>query len=204
MIRTKVDPLWFKRCCAFHLQFFPDREALSKLCDLQESIERNSTAPLLRVPATSLHMTVATLLNAATQLRIPNHEVWKRKGERWKAIVEKLVEETPPIELHFDEVAASEAAIFVRAQEPVELRELRSAISDAICFEHWRPTPPQIAHMTLFRFSAVEWLPAVDFNAGFLPVGVRVGSLQLLEERVYPNVDVNMLSEPLLQGRSPR
>ncbi|NEK20525.1 hypothetical protein GR257_37910 [Rhizobium leguminosarum] len=22
MIRTKVDPLWFKRCCAFHLQFF--------------------------------------------------------------------------------------------------------------------------------------------------------------------------------------
>ncbi|MBY5770142.1 2'-5' RNA ligase family protein [Rhizobium leguminosarum] len=195
MIRTKVDPLWFKRCCAFHLQFFPDREALSKLSDLQESIERNSTTPLLRVPATSLHMTVATLLNAATQLRIPNHEFWNRKGERWKAIVEKLVEETAPIELHFDEVAASEAA---------ELRELRSAISDAICFEHWRPTPPQIAHMTLFRFSAVEWLPAVDFDAGFLPVGVRVGSLQLLEERVCPNVDVNMLSEPLLLGRSPR
>jgi len=149
-------------------------------------------------------MTVATLLNAATQLRIPNHEFWKRKRERWKEIVEKLVEETPPFDLHFDEVAASEAAFFVKAQQPLELCDLRSAISDAIHFEHWRPTAPQIAHMTLFRFSAVEWLSAVDFDAGILPVKVSVRSLQLLEERVYPSVDINILSEPLLHGESPR
>ena len=203
VIRTKVDTLWFKRCCAFHLQFLPDRETLSKLCDLQDSIERDSAAPLLRVPATSLHMTVVTLINAATQFSIPNDEVWKLKGKGWKEIVEKLVEETPPIDLHFHEVVASEAAVFVKAQEPPELRKLRSAISHAICFEHWHPTPPQIAHITLFRFSAVEWLSAVNFDAGFLPTGVRVGSLQLFEERVYPGVEVNMLSEPLLQGKSP-
>lgn len=201
MILTKIDTLWFKQCCAFHLQFFPDRETLSKLCDLQDGIERNSTAPLLRVPAASLHMTVATLINATTQFSIPNHEVWERQGEQWKEIVEKLVEETPPIDLHFHEVAASEAAVFVKAHEPPELRQLRSAISNAICFEHWRPTPSRIAHITLFRFSAVKQLSAVDFDTGFSPIRATVRSLQLLEERVYPSVEVNMLSEPLLKGK---
>ncbi|CAN7206746.1 2'-5' RNA ligase family protein [Rhizobium leguminosarum] len=202
MIRTKVDTLWFRRCCGFHLQFFPDREALSKLCDLQDSIERDSTAPLLRVPAASLHMTVITLINAATQFSIPNREVWKLNGREWKASAERLVEETPPFELHFHEVAASEAAIFVKAEEPPELRRLRSAISHTICFEQWRPTPPRIAHITLFRFFAEDRLPAVNFDAGLLPTGVKVGSLKLLEERVYPSVEINILSEPLLGGKS--
>lgn len=202
MIRTKVDPLWFRRCCAFHLQFLPDRETLSKLCDLQDRIERNSPAPLSRVPATSLHMTIVTLVNAATQASIPNDEVWKLKGERWKETVERLVEETSPFDLHFHQVAASEAAVFVKAEEPPELRRLRSAISDAICFEDWRPTPPRIAHITLFRFFAEEWLPPVKFDTGPLPTGVRVGSLTLLEERIYPNVEINILGEPVLRGKS--
>ncbi|EJC82847.1 hypothetical protein Rleg4DRAFT_4577 [Rhizobium leguminosarum bv. trifolii WSM2297] len=202
MIRTKIDTLWFKRCCAFHLQFLPDREALSKLSALQASVERDSAASLSRVPATSLHMTVVTLVNAAAQFSIPKEEVWKRNGERWKEIVERLIDETPPFDLHFHEVAASEAAIFVKAEEPAELRRLRFAISQAICFEQWRPTPPRIAHMTLFRFFAEEPVPAVSFDVGCLPIGVRAGSLTLLEERAYPNVEINILSEPLLCGQS--
>ncbi|WEA62575.1 2'-5' RNA ligase family protein [Rhizobium sp. BJ04] len=202
MIRTKIDTLWFKRCCAFHLQFLPDRETLAKLGDLQDSIARNSGAALSRVPATSLHMTTITLVNAATQVSIPNDEVWKLNGERWKESVERLVEETSPFDLHFHEVAASEAAVFVKAEEPPELRRLRSAISDAICFEHWRPTPPRIAHVTLFRFFAEEWLPPVNFDTGLLPISVTVVSLKLLEERIYPNVEITMLGEPRLQGKS--
>nr|WP_245355582.1 2'-5' RNA ligase family protein [Rhizobium leguminosarum] len=203
VIRTKIDTLWFKRCCAFHLQFLPDRETRSKLCNLQDSIERDSAAPLSRVPATSLHMTVVTLVNAATQFSIPNNEVWKRNGERWKEIVERQVEETPPFDIHFHEVAASEAAVFVKAEEPAELRRLRSAISQAIGFEQWRPTPPNIAHITLFRFFAEEPVPAISFDAGCLPMGLRAGSLTLLEERIYPNVETNIVSEPLLRGKSP-
>ncbi|MBX5168104.1 MULTISPECIES: 2'-5' RNA ligase family protein [unclassified Rhizobium] len=200
MIHTKIDTLWFKRCCAFHLQFLPDRETRSKLCDLQDSIKRDSAAPLSRVPATSLHMTVVTLVNAAAQFSIPNDEVWKRNGESWTEIVERLVEETPPFDIHFHEVAASQAAVFVKAEEPAELRRLRSAISQAIGFEQWRPTPPRIAHITLFRFFAEEPVPAVNFDAGSLPKEMRVGSVTLLEERVYPNVEINILSEPLLRG----
>ncbi|MBX5160281.1 hypothetical protein HJB82_31460 [Rhizobium sp. NZLR10] len=200
MIHTTIDTLWFKRCCAFHLQFLPDRETRSKLCDLQDSIKRDSAAPLSRVPATSLHMTVVTLVNAAAQFSIPNDEVWKRNGESWTEIVERLVEETPPFDIHFHEVAASQAAVFVKAEEPAELRRLRSAISQAIGFEQWRPTPPRIAHITLFRFFAEEPVPAVNFDAGSLPKEMRVGSVTLLEERVYPNVEINILSEPLLRG----
>ncbi|WHO72629.1 2'-5' RNA ligase family protein [Rhizobium sp. BT03] len=202
MIRTKIDALWFKRCCAFHLQFLPGRETLSKLCVLQDGIERDSAASLSRVPATSLHMTVVTLINAAAQFSIPNDEVWKRNGGRWKEIVAKLIEETPSFDLHFDKVAVSEAAVFVKAEEPAELRRLRSAISQAIGFEEWHPSPPNIAHMTLFRFFAEEPVPTVSFDAGCLPIGVRAGSLTLLEERVYPNVETNILSAPLLRGKS--
>jgi 2'-5' RNA ligase len=146
-------------------------------------------------------MTVVTLVSAATQLSIPNDQVWRLNGGRWKEVADR-VEETPPFDLHFHEVAASEAAIFVKAEEPPELRRLRSAISHAICFEQWRPTPPRIAHITLFRFSAEDRLPAVNFDAGLLPTGLKVGSLKLLEERVYPSVEINILSEPLLRGKS--
>ncbi|RFB98055.1 hypothetical protein B5K08_04820 [Rhizobium leguminosarum bv. trifolii] len=202
MIRTKIDTLWFKRHCAFHLHLLPDHEARSKLCDLQDRIERDSGAPLLRVPATSLHMTIATLIDATAQFSIPNEEVWKCNGERWTEVVERLVEQTPSFDLDFDEVAVSEAAVFVKAEEPAELRRLRSAISQAICLEQWRPSPPDIAHMTLFRFFAEEPVPAVGFDTGCLPIGVRAGSLTLLEERVYPNVETNILSAPLLCGKS--
>ncbi|RUM26159.1 hypothetical protein EFQ99_07730 [Rhizobium vallis] len=201
MIRTKVDTLWFRQCCAFHLQFIPDSETLSTLSGLQDSIERDSGAALLRVPTTSLHMTIVTLVNAATQVSIPNDDVWRLKGEKWKEIVEGLVEETPPFDLDLHDVAVSEAAIFVKAEEPPELRRLRSAISHAICFEHWRPTPPRIAHITLFRFFAEEPMPTVNFDADFLPSRVRVESFKLLEERIYPNVEIDILGEPLLRGK---
>ncbi|ANL64651.1 RNA ligase family protein [Rhizobium phaseoli] len=202
MIRTKIDALWFKRCCAFHLQFFPDGATLSKLISLQDDIERYSDAPLLRLPAASLHMTIVTLVNAAAKFSIPNEEVWRLNGERWKAVAHRLAEQTPAFNLHLRKLAVSAAAVFVKAEEPPELRKLRSAIIQAIDFEGWRPTPPQIAHITLFRFSAEGRLPEITADAGSLPKAVRVRSLQLLEERVYPSVEINVLSEPLLSDKA--
>ncbi|TBF40444.1 2'-5' RNA ligase family protein [Rhizobium leguminosarum] len=202
MIRTKVDTLWFKRCCAFHLQFFPDRETVSKLCALQDRIERECDGPLLRVPATSLHVTVVTMINAVPQFSMPNEEIWKLNGERWKETVERLVNETPPIDLSFQEVQASEAAIFVKAPEPPELQRLRSAISDAVWFDDWRPKPPRIAHITLFRFSAEEQLPALPGDAGLLPIEGTVNALQLVKEKIYPSVEVDVLGQPSCLGAS--
>ncbi|NKL94179.1 2'-5' RNA ligase family protein [Rhizobium leguminosarum] len=202
MIRTKVDLLWFKRCCAFHLQLFPDSETVSRLCALQDRIERECNGPLLRVPATSLHMTVATLISAGAQFSMPNDEVWKLNGERWKEIVERLVKQTPPIDLSFQEVQVSEAAIFVKAPEPPELQRLRSAISDAVWFEDWRPKPPRIAHFTLFRFSAEEWLPALPGDAGLLPIEGKVKALQLVKAKIYPSVEVDVLGRPSCLGES--
>jgi hypothetical protein len=66
-------------------------------------------------------MTVATLIDARNQFKASNHEVWKLRGARWTEIIDKLVEKTPPIDLEFSEVAASEAAVFIKAQEPQEL-----------------------------------------------------------------------------------
>ncbi|TAV45344.1 hypothetical protein ELI30_27195 (plasmid) [Rhizobium leguminosarum] len=202
MMRTKVDQLWFKRCCAFHLQLFPDHETVSKLCALQDHIEGECNGSLLRVPATSLHMTVVTLIDAAAQFSMPNDEVWKLNGERWKETVERLVRQTPPIDLSFQEVQASEAAIFVKAPEPPELQRLRSAVSDAIWFEDWRPKPPRIAHITLFRFSAEEQLPALPGDAGLLPIEGNVNALQLVKEKIYPSVEVDVLGLPSCLGTS--
>ncbi|MBY3172116.1 2'-5' RNA ligase family protein [Rhizobium laguerreae] len=202
MIRMKIDLLWLKRCYAFHLQLFPDRETVSKLSALQDHIQRACDGPLLRVPAMSLHMTVVTLIDAGAQFSMPNDEVWKLNGERWKEIVERLVKQTPPIDLSFQEVQASEAAIFVRAPEPPELQRLRSAVTDAIWFEDWRPKPPRIAHITLFRFFAEEWLPELNVDAGLLPIAIKVKALQLVKEKIYPSVDVDVLGQPSCVGAS--
>jgi 2'-5' RNA ligase len=200
VIQTKIDTLWLRQCCAFHLQYFPDTPLQSKLCDLQNRIEQQSTAPLLRVPLQSLHMTVVTLIDARSQFRVPNHEVWKLEGARWTEIIDRLVEKTPPVDLEFSEVATSEAAVFIKAKEPPELHRLRADISHAICFEDWRPRPPQIAHITLFRFHAAKSISKVKVNARFVPIAAAVRSLQLLEELVYPSIEITRLSAPLLLG----
>jgi len=200
VIRTKVDRLWFKRCSAYHLQLFPASETVSKLCVLQDMIEYACDGPLLRVPAQSLHMTVVTLLNAANELRIPNDEAWSLKGKEWQETIEMSLSATSPFDLCFREVAASESAIFLRAQEPPELRRLRSTISAAVSFEDWRPKPPRIGHITLFRFSAEEWLSMPDIDAGLLPIEVKVENLQLVKERRYPSVEVDMLGELTFRG----
>jgi len=200
VIRTKVDTLWFKRCSAYHLQLFPAPETVSKLCALQDMIEHQCDGPLLRVPPQSLHMTVMTLLSAASQLSTSNDEVWSLKGKGWQETIERSLSATFPFDLCFREVASSEAAIFLKAQEPPELRRLRSTISDAISFEDWRPKPPRIAHITLFRFSAEEWLSMPNVDAGLLPIEFKVEALQLVKERRYPSVEIDMLGELPLRG----
>jgi hypothetical protein len=200
VISTKVDTLWFKRCSAYHLQFFPASETVSKVCALQDIIERECDGPLLRVPPQSLHMTVVTLINAARQLSKSNDEVWSLKGKGWHETIERSLSATFPFDLCFREVASSEAAIFLKAQEPPELRRLRSTISDAVSFEDWRPKPPRIAHITLFRFSAEEWLSKPNVDTELLPIEVKVENLQLVKERRYPSVEVDMLGELPFRG----
>lgn len=121
-------------------------------------------------------------------------------AERWKESVERLVNETPPIDLSFQNVQTSEAAIFIEAPQPPELQRLRSAISDAVVFEDWRPKPPRIAHITLFRFSAEEWLSSPNVDTGVLPIEDKVKVLQLVKEKMYPSVEVDVLGEPACQG----
>ncbi|GAA3102686.1 hypothetical protein GCM10010520_54780 [Rhizobium viscosum] len=202
MIRTKVDALWFKCCSAYHLQLFPASQTVSKLVALQDMIERECDGPLLRVPAQGLHMTVVTLLNAASQLSTSNDEVWSLKGKGWQETIERSLSATFPFDICFREVAASEAAIFLMAQEPPELRRLRSTISAAVSFEDWRPKPPRIGHITLFRFSAEEWLSMPNIDAGLLPIEFKVETLQLVKERRYPSVEVDMLGELPFRGAS--
>lgn len=200
MIRTKVDTLWFKWCSAYHLQLFPSAETVAVLCALQDMIERECDGPLLRVPPQSLHMTVVTLLNAANELSTSNDEVWSLKGNGWQETIETSISATFPFDLCFREVASSEAAIFLKAQEPPELRRLRSTISAAVSFEDWRPKPPSIGHITLFRFSAEEWLSMPNIDAGVLPIEFKVETLQLVKERRYPSVEVDTLGELPFRG----
>lgn len=114
MIQTKIDILWLRQCCALHLQYFPDTPLLTKFCDLQNRIEQDSTAPLLHVLPKSLHMRVATLMDARSQFKVSNHGLWKMEGARCRDIIEKLVEKTRPIDLEFTELATSEAAVFIK------------------------------------------------------------------------------------------
>lgn len=88
------------------------------------------------------------------------------------------------------------------APEPPELQQFRSAISDAIWFDDWRPKPPRIAHFTLFRYSAEEWLPELNVDAGLLPIAIKVKAVQLLKEQIYPSVDVDVLGQPSCVGAS--
>jgi 2'-5' RNA ligase len=198
---TKIDPLWGKECEAVQLQALPDADNLDRLVKLQDALQQESELKLRRIPRQSLHCTVLTLLHPGHHFDRSKFDIWNEQAESWNTSLFEQAAMTPGFKLSFDQLTSSEMAIFVTAPEPPVLRRMRQDVSHAIQYRGRHPKPPDIVHITLFRYDQVGPIPS---KAGLawqgLPFTMEVKKLRLIKETVYPTLQHQAVSELPLTG----
>lgn len=188
MLWTKIDPLWAKECQAVQLQALPPPDILRNLLTLQDYLQEILCMDLRRIPPESLHCTIFTPLHPAQLFDRSKFDIWDEHAELWTTAFFEAISRTPTFELCFDRVVLSEVAIIVTAAEPQQLRDLRTRLSHAISYRGWHPKPPDIAHLTIFRYNEVRKIPSFGEVGHRLPFRMQVNRIRLIKEIIYPTL----------------
>jgi hypothetical protein len=195
MRETKIDPLWGEACEAIQLQALPDQQTLEAIQRVQQHICSSSAVALRQIPANCLHMTVLTLLHPMMDFDRSKFAIWQQHAEAWQNILSGAIGQTPAFSLAFDRITVSEMAIILQASVPPELLALRQQMANAISLDGWHPRPPDIAHITLFRYAQEGALPTLKNSWLSAPIALHVRSLRLIRETVYPTLEAVPIAE---------
>jgi hypothetical protein len=191
---TKIDPLWAKECEAVQLQALPTPDNLANLVAVQDEIQTVVQLRLRRIPAEALHCTVLTLLHPTARFDREKFKIWNEYAERWTSAVSDVIAHASSFELRFDKVICSEMAIIVTATEPPVMQQLRQKLSQAVDYDGWHPKPPDIAHITLFRYDEEGPIPSIQTSVG-LPLRMPVSRMRLIKESIYPTLQHHVVAE---------
>jgi hypothetical protein len=189
MLHTKIDPLWGRPCQAIQLQAVPPTACLNGLIRLQDELEERLGLALRRIPAQCLHCTILTVLPPAREFPVSKFEIWETHARDWTGMIADATGSTDAFHFRFDQIVASEMAIFVQAPVPPSLTQLRKMLAAGIVYDGWHPRPPDIAHITLFRYAESAPLPELAATAAGLPLTMPVEHLRLIKETGYPTLN---------------
>jgi hypothetical protein len=140
-------------------------------------------------------MTVLTILHPVTDFGRSKFEIWEEHSAVWQNALVGAISQMGSFSLSFDRISVSDMAIFLQAAVPPELLSLRQQITQAISIGEWRPKPPDIAHITLFRYAEEGALPESEQSLLSAALPMRVESLQLIRETVYPTLEADPIAQ---------
>jgi 2'-5' RNA ligase len=194
--RFVVDELWGAECSGYHLQFRPEADVIERIVGLQDHIERRFEH-LRRVPPEALHMTVLILL-PATREKAALDRIWTRVGPRCIEAGSRLCASLEAITVEWSTVRAYDKAIVLAGDAHARLQKLRADVVDAVSEPAFRPSPPQLAHMTLFRYAALDPRLA-GFETRCEPITTQMREIRLVREDRYPSLELEVLKRwPLI------
>lgn len=185
-----VDDMWGTDCAAYHLQFRPDDGLATKIVELQDSIE-SRIDHLRRVPPEALHMTVVTLVLPTTD-KLAVERMWTRVGPRCIEAASRLSASCGPIPVEWNTVRAYDKAIVLMGEAHPRLQSFRAEVVDAVSEADFRPSPPRIAHITLFRYADID-PRLVNFARPCGPIKADMREIRLTREDRYPSLALEVL-----------
>jgi hypothetical protein len=187
----EVDSLWAKPCRAYHVQHEPDQATIRQITELQDQIEATGPHELHRMPAHSLHMTVLTLSPATANVAMHDDAPWSRHNETWIERIGDVCASTHPVIVEFDSIRATRRAIILTGNESEDLKRFREKIVTAVSLPGWKPTPPNIAHISLFRYARSEFqfeTLAPIHRCGFF-AKAHLEAIAIVQELRYPSLE---------------
>ena len=180
---------------ALQVQAIPDPQALAALIAAQDAC-RASIEGWWRVPAASLHLTVQPIIDPGEPANA--RDVLSDPMPHWCDELAQICRLTQPFVVRLDRVACLGNAIIAHGEQPHPLAVLRSQLADALA-EKVRPVRRlDIAHVTLFRRTGQCDQP--NFPPILHECTMIIGHLRMVKERIYPSLDVKVLSTFTLDG----
>ena len=189
--KFEADSLWAKPCRAYHIQNEPDQATIQQITELQDQIEPTGAHELLRVPAHSLHMTVLTLFPATANVAAPDDTLWSQHNEIWIERIGDVCAATHPFAVDFDSVRATSRAIILSGDGCENLKRFRERLVTAISLPGWKPIPPNIAHVSLFRYarSKLQLETLASVNRCNFVTKTHLKGIAIVQERRYPSLE---------------
>ena len=205
-VAVVADALWGQPCLSYLVQARVSDAALAALVERQAALPRQVALPLHLAPPRSLHVTVYGLI-------LPR---WPDAGKaaHWSAIADASaarlrasLAECRGLALRFEHLAVTPGAIIALARDPSGTIDAMRRRFAEIARPATQPAPRyDIIHMTLARFARGGSVPRADVaavEATALALDAAVTSVDLVRERVYPTLEVDILARVALDPGSP-
>jgi hypothetical protein len=199
---SERDPLWSKPCLAYNLHAELDVPCREDLAGVQEKVLDELSWGALRCPASSLHLSVATILSVRQDYGTTKDLIWASWGRKWSASLREFAAGLQPFVVRFTTVQVSTAAVIALADPVPEVALVRARATELLSGAGLQAGQPSILHCTLVRYAASGLdLGAVARSAAAIKLRAQtvVTSLVIRKELVYPNL-VNDTLERLHLG----
>lgn len=203
-VPREADPLLGQACLAYQLQARPHSTSLSALSTLQDQLETGFAEALFRIPAASLHLTILPLIDAVEEppLPAPAGDLWRTHERTWMHAIDLACAIVPGFLLRPTEILYTSRAVILLARSPNPIEALRQQLAENCRLPHRCVRVPTITHVTLFRYLRPD-LVVERSRTDTLPDGIFVDEVRLVQENIYPSLDVTVIRSWQLPGTTP-
>lgn len=177
----------------------PPESIKSRLSEIQDLIEASSPEDCLyRCPATTLHLSVFHFVWARSPHAARGPAEWEKCKARMLESTAAITSSAQPFAQGRGTVQVGDAAIYLKFDASPALEQLRDSLAGIATPLLSCAGRPAIQHISLFRYRRSVAMQAVQEACAGLPlfsVDWEVGALQLVQEKVYPAIDLRLIGE---------
>ena len=196
-IHTRPDPLIGQRVYGINLQA-PASSIAARWVDEWQGAAKAvlSTETVFFTPLRSLHITIFPIIWVRGTYPSDPRSIWRRASSRAVAAMAAIANSTSGFALQAKVVRATEDAIILECDTPVELKGLRKNLAVSFAETGLGCRTPQITHLTLARFTRAVPLTAIRsaiLNLELPRFECAIDRMTLSRELVYPSLQTRML-----------
>jgi hypothetical protein len=184
----------------------PPESIKRRLSEIQDLIEASSPGDCLyRCPAATLHLSVFHFVWARSTHAARGPAEWEKCKARMLESIAAITSFAQPFAPGRGTVQVGDAAIYLKFDASPALEQLRDSLAGIATPALSCAGRPAIQHVSLFRYRRNVALQAVqEACAGLAPFAGdwEVGALELVQENVYPSIDVTSVGEFFLASNS--
>jgi hypothetical protein len=197
-VAVTADEMWGRTCLAYNIQAaIPDdlRDALART---QRDLGTVGLPPFNVCPSASLHLSIFALVPVRSPVA-GKETYWANVSSQAAGDLERICRDRRSMALRFDELRVTRTAVIAATQAvPDLMTEIRSHFARWPAHPNWTMPVYDIAHVTLARFAATAEISgtlADEISARPLSLAGDVSRIQLVREKVYPSLEVDVLKE---------
>jgi hypothetical protein len=151
MPNTSVSPLVHSPD-EHSIVFMPGTESIDKIIQVQRQLKSLLGDAIWLTPPQALHMTLMEIICDTEYEGMSREEHFRQWYERYNEAAKNAIARFSPIEVTFNRLHASSAAIIITAVDARPFNDIRADLLARTVLPAQTKSPPDIAHCTIARY----------------------------------------------------